>query len=208
MLRNLTIFDFETTGLDPQRDRVIEIAAIRVIDGVVASEFRTLIQYEGKLAPKITEITGITDEDLAYGMDEVTAFKILNRFLGNHVLVAHNAAFDLSFLHYTLKRLAGRSFNNSFLDTLTISRDRSVYPYTLSDMCNRYAVPLEGAHRALNDVNGCWKLLEALYNEAPIDTYINKLGYLKKYGPPKWMPDYAIPVAQENVYEDRIRDNA
>jgi DNA polymerase-3 subunit epsilon len=208
MLRNLTIFDFETTGLDPQKDRVIEMAAVRVVDGIIASEFRTFIQYEGRLAAKITEITGITEEDLLTGMDEETAFRILNRFLGDSVLVAHNAAFDLGFLHHTLKRLAGRSFSNSFIDTLTISRDRTVYPYTLGEMCQRYAIELEGAHRALNDVFGCWKLLEAMHNEKSVDTYINKLGFLGKYGPPKWMPDYAVPVSQENRYEDQLRKNS
>ncbi|MCR8644699.1 3'-5' exonuclease [Paenibacillus sp. N1-5-1-14] len=208
MFTNLTILDFETTGLDPMRDRVIEIAAIRVMDGKVVSEFSTLVQYEGKLSSKITEITGLTDEDLRYGMDELTAFKILNRFLGDNVIVAHNAAFDLSFLHHSLKRLAGRSFNNSFLDTLTISRDRTFYPYTLSETCKRFSIPLEGAHRALNDVHACWGLLENYYNEGPLDAYVNQLGYLRKYGPPKWVPDYANTVPQENVYEDKKRSQA
>jgi DNA polymerase-3 subunit epsilon len=205
MIRNLVVIDFETTGLNPEKDRVIEMAAIRVMDGIIVSEFRTFVQFEGKLSPKITEITGITDEDLISGFDEETAFRILNRFIGDNTIVAHNAAFDLGFLHHTLKRLAGRSFSNSFIDTLTICRERTYYPYNLTETCKRYKIELEGAHRAMNDVYGCWKLLEALYNEGSIDTYVNKLGYLTKYGPPKWVPDYASTLPQENIYEDKMK---
>ncbi|MFD0961009.1 3'-5' exonuclease [Paenibacillus chungangensis] len=186
-----TVIDFETSGLDPIKDRVIEIAAIRCINGEIVSEFSTLVRYDDKLSPKITELTGITDEMTAGGMDEDTAFRILNRMIGNHILIAHNAGFDLGFLHYTLMRLAGRSFHNSFIDTLTISRERHAYPHTLKDMCDRYHIPLIGGHRALNDVIACWELFRKLDEEAPVQQHLNKLGYLSKYGPPRWSPPHA-----------------
>lgn len=189
--RSFTVFDFETSGLDPKNDRVIEMAAIRVVNGEVASEFSTLVQYDGKLSPKITELTGITDDMTACGMDEDTAFRILNRMIGDHVLVAHNAQFDLSFLHHSLMRIAGRSFRNDFMDTLTISRERHVYPHTLKDMCDRYAIPLIGGHRALNDVIACWELFKTLDEEQPVHSYLNTLGYMRKYGPPKWSPPHS-----------------
>ncbi len=203
MINEITVFDFETTGLNAEKDRVIEMAAIRIANGQVVGEFSTLVQYDGVLAPKITEITGIHDAELKHGFDEVTAFKIFNRFIGNSVIVAHNAAFDLGFLHHSLLRLAKRSFNNSFIDTLTISRERTFFPYKLVDLCGRYNIELIGAHRALSDVYGCWHLYEALSKEVRINDYINKLGYMSKYGPPKWAPDYAVLQSQENRYEDR-----
>jgi DNA polymerase-3 subunit epsilon len=203
LINEITVFDFETTGLNAEKDRVIEMAAIRIANGQVVGEFSTLVQYDGLLAPKIIELTGIHDEELKHGFDEVTAFKIFNRFIGNSVIVAHNAAFDLGFLHHSLLRLAKRSFNNSFIDTLTISRDRTFFPYKLTDLCGRYNIELIGAHRALSDVYGCWHLYEALCKEVKINDYLNKLGYLSKYGQPKWAPDYAVLQAQENRYEDR-----
>ncbi|OKP81602.1 DNA polymerase III subunit epsilon [Paenibacillus sp. P3E] len=199
---NFTVFDFETTGLDPQKDKVIEMAAIRVCDGQVVGEYSTLIN-NGPVSPKITEITGITNEELEKGLDEKTAFQILNRFIGDNVLVAHNAAFDLSFLHFSLMRIAGKSFQNQFYDTLTISRDRHFYPHKLTDMCARYDIELEGAHRAINDVYGCWNLLNKLHEESKVDSWMNKLGYLAKYGAPKWTPDYAVIFPTENKYEPR-----
>jgi DNA polymerase III subunit epsilon len=192
MLDNVTIFDFETSGLDPKNERVIELAAVKVKDGKIVGEFSTLIKHEGLiLSEKIAELTGITDDALKYGMDELTAFKILNHMIGDSLIVAHNAPFDMAFLHHTLMRLAGRSFSNSFIDTLTISRERSRYPHKLEAMCEKYDINLEGAHRALNDVHGCWELLQKLHEEKAVDAYINKLGYIRKYGAPEWTPDHA-----------------
>lgn len=196
-----TVIDFETSGLDPRKDRVIEMAAIRCIDGEIASEFSTLVQYDGKLSPKITELTGITDEMTASGMDEDTAFRILNRMIGqDHILIAHNASFDLSFLHHSLMRIAGRSFRNDFIDTLTISRQRHVYPHTLKDMSDRYGIKLEGGHRALNDVIACWELFCKMDSEQSTASELNKLGYLKKYGPPAWSPPNAVLEPIELAY--------
>jgi DNA polymerase-3 subunit epsilon len=190
-LKDLTILDFETSGLKAARDRVIEMAAIRVIDGELVTQFSTLVRFEDQLPAKITEITGLTSEQLKDGMDEGNAFRILNRVIGDSVIVAHNALFDLSFFHHTLIRLAGRSFSNSFLDTLTICRTRHTYPHTLTDMCARYGIELEGAHRSLNDVIGCWKLLEKLNEEKSVEPDMNRLGYLRKYGTPEWYPEQA-----------------
>ncbi|WP_281285192.1 3'-5' exonuclease, partial [Brevibacillus centrosporus] len=76
MLNDITVFDFETTGLNPRNERVIEMAAIRVIKGQIVSGFHTLVKPGRQLSPKITEITGITDEMLTDAMDENIAFRI------------------------------------------------------------------------------------------------------------------------------------
>lgn len=198
-----TIFDFETSGLDPETDRVIEMAAIHIWNGRVIGEFSTLVN-NAPISDKISEITGITNEELIVaGMPEKTAFQILNKFLANSILIAHNAAFDLSFLHYGLQRHAGRSFDNQFYDTLSISRDRHYYPHKLTDMCDRYGIKLDGAHRALNDVHACWDLFKKMDEEESVSEWINKLGYLSKYDPPKWAPSYAEVFPTENKYEPR-----
>jgi DNA polymerase III subunit epsilon len=200
ILDNITVLDFETSGLDPSRERVIEMAAIRCFGGEIVSQFNTLIRFDGVLAPKITEITGITSNDLVNGMDEETAFRILNRIIGDSIIVAHNAMFDLSFLHHSLMRLAKRSFTNSFLDTLTISRARHPYPHNLKEMCNRYGIELDGAHRSLNDVYACWKLLEKMNEEQSVENDLNVLGYMKKFGVPQWYPGHASIVPVEIKY--------
>lgn len=204
MLKDICVFDFETTGLNHAEDRVIEMAAIRVINGEIVSQFQTLVRFDGELTPKITEITGITDDMLMGGMEEKPAFTALRRVMGpNSLLVAHNAAFDLQFLHHAMQRLADKTFSNPFIDTMTISRDRHTYPHKLTDMTARYGIELTGAHRALNDVIGCWELLKALHAAEPVDRWVNQLGYLSKYPPPEWIPEYATLFPTENRYEQR-----
>lgn len=190
-LDNITVIDFETSGLDPIHDRVIELAAIRCNEGEIVSQFCSLIKYEGNLPQKITEITGITSRQLRSGMDEDTAFRILNRMIGDNLIVAHNAAFDLKFLHFSLKRLSGRIFRNDFIDTLTISRLRHPHPHTLQAMCKRYRICLENGHRAIHDAMACWELLKKFNMEKSIESEINKLGFTAKYGLPDWYPAHA-----------------
>jgi DNA polymerase-3 subunit epsilon/DNA polymerase-3 subunit alpha (Gram-positive type) len=202
ILDNITVFDFETSGLDPEKNSVIEVAAIKIREGRLVGEFSTIIKQPIQLEARITEVTGITTEDLKSGMDELLAFKLLNHLMEDSILVAHNAPFDLQFLHHSLVRIAGRTFNNPFIDTLTISRDRHFYPHKLEDMCDKYDIKLEGAHRALNDVHGCWELLKKLHAEKDVSEFANKLGYLKKYPAPKWYPDYAELVPMVNRYDN------
>lgn len=209
MLHDICVFDFETTGLDHANDRVIEMAAMRVIKGEIVSQFQTLVRFDGELAPKITELTGITDEMLVGGMEEKAAFTSLRRMMGPHsLLVAHNAAFDLQFLHYAMQRIGGITFSNPFIDTMTISRERYTYRdkqegHKLEGMCARLGITLEGAHRAFNDVIGCWELLKALHAAEPVDKWINMLGYLKRYGPEKWYPAHAEPFGTDLQFEPR-----
>lgn len=206
VLNNITVFDFETTGLDAMEERVIEMAAIRVVKGNVIAGFHALVNPGRTISPKITELTGITNEMLVGAMNESLAFRILRNIMGSSLLVAHNAAFDLQFLHWSLQRLAGKTFENPFIDTLTISRERSEYPHKLTDMCGKYGIELEGAHRALNDVEGCWNLLKALHEEESVLPFVNRLGYLSKYGPPDWWPEYAGIFPTANRYKQASGD--
>ncbi|MCA0754868.1 3'-5' exonuclease [Paenibacillus sp. N4] len=204
MLNDICVFDFETSGLDPAKERVIEMAAIRVVNGQTVAGFSTFVQFEGDLAPKITELTGITPDMLVGGLPEKTAFLCLRHIMGpSSLLVAHNAAFDLQFLHHAMFRLAGKTFSNPFIDTLTIARDRTTYPHRLDNMCEKYGIKLEGAHRALNDVEGTLAVLQAMHAELPVDDWVNKLGYMKKYGPPAWAPAHADLIPMTLKYEER-----
>lgn len=196
MDRKLTIIDFETTGLHGENDRVVEIAAMRVFGGKITAEFSTLVKVPFDVPEKTTELTGIKTEDLTEALDDETAFRILNRFIQDSVIVAHNAAFDMWFLHGGLMRNAGRSFENDFIDTLTICRGLFPYPHTLGDMAKRFNITLDGAHRALNDTRACFELLNFIHEHHPVDEFLNILGYKAKYGPPKFCPYYTKLIKQ------------
>ena len=89
------VFDVETTGLSSAHDRIIEIGAIKVIDGVVAEQFERLIKQDMAIPNKVKQLTGITEEMVGQsGVDEKTALKEVLNFIGDKDLVMHNAAFD------------------------------------------------------------------------------------------------------------------
>ena len=161
--QKVVFFDTETTGLDPKKDQIIELAYI-----VAEKDGNDIIQvtstYDGyiqlrdgiTLPPKITELTGITTQDLKNGEAEQTA---LNNFLdllaGNTLLIAHNAHFDISFLQEGLARY-GLSLHKTidYIDTLTIYKDRAPFPHKLSSAIEHYSLTdVENSHRAVDDTS-------------------------------------------------------
>ncbi|CUB09184.1 DNA polymerase III PolC-type [Bacillus cereus] len=158
-----TVLDFETTGLDYNEEQVIEIACKRLNDKLeVADEFHTMVRLsDGKtLRPFITELTGIKESDLKHGMPEVEAMELLKRFIGDSIVVAQFASFDLSFLSKVLKP-------KQYICTRSLSR--LINPNEkagLADLVNRYGVVLEGHHRAMNDVNATIEVFKIMKAEA------------------------------------------
>ena len=134
--------DLETTGLNPKRDRIIEIGAIRVEQGQIAEEFSTFVDPGRKLEERITELTGIRDEDLADApqLDEV--FPQLLEFMGELPLLGHRILFDYSFLK---KAAVDRkiTFERSAVDTLQVARKYlPELPHrNLGYLCQYYEIP-------------------------------------------------------------------
>ncbi|MBC3540976.1 PolC-type DNA polymerase III [Rufibacter sediminis] len=191
ILSNVTALDFETTGVSGSKGRVIEIAAVKGANGTITGRFHTLVKLKGELPQKITDITGITPADLLHGMEERAAFTILQEFIGDSTVVAHNAPFDLGFLYSTYRRLKLRPVQHPFLDTLSVCRLRQPSPRSLPDMCKAYGIPLTRWHRALPDATATWHLLHRLHEESPLDEMRNKLVLNPKYGTPYWLPPMA-----------------
>lgn len=205
--------DFETTGFDRVNDRIIEIGAVRFVDGEPTAVFNTLVQYDGELKPEITKHTGHTSEDLAKGMEEVMAIQILQKFIASaevnwedSIIVGHNVLFDFEFLW----RAIGRNFtlpssNNPLIDTLTIGRDRRPYPHKLPDMCKAYSVTQGDWHSAYFDALACGELLLKMHKEKSVLDYINVIGWKRQYGQPEWAPDYVKlkPQGTLHVQEGR-----
>lgn len=195
IFQNMTLFDFETTGFTPNDSRVIEFAAVRIRNGQIVDQMVQLVNPGYPLPTGIVELTGITDADLADVPMMEEFYPQMFDFLGNSLLVAHNAQFDLWFLEAISKYFRGTSITNSFLDTNLMCVDH--FPFMsnkLVDVCSRLGVELNGAHRALNDVLGMWEVLQKLAEingEAWIEKYINHLFYFRKWGPKEWYPEHA-----------------
>ncbi len=148
----IVVLDFETTGLDTNREHVIEIGAVKLLGNTVVDSFGTLVNPGVPLKPKITEITHITDMMLRDMPSAESTIPQLMDFIGDCAVAAHNASFDISMLRTELRRL-GRTFQGPVIDTLSFAR--KLYPqlksHRLGAVCKALGVSLKDAHRAVND---------------------------------------------------------
>lgn len=162
--------DVETTGVSAARGKVIEVAAIRVEDNQVVKEFSTLINPEMPISYQITQITGITDGDVA---DAPTFREIADDLLSvleGAVLVAHNVRFDYSFLKQEFRRI-DKQFSPKQVCTVKLSR--RLYPelsrHRLSDLIAHHGFSFESRHRAYDDAMVLVQFWKKLQQDHHID---------------------------------------
>ncbi len=169
-LRDLTyvVFDVETTGLDCQSDRLIEIAAVKLQEGKYVDRFSLFVDPERNIPDKIVRLTNINNSMVAGAPKEEEAVRRFLEFAEGAVLVAHNAAFDVSFIRFVSNKY-GLNYHNVSLDTLALSRLLlpELKSYKLNKLCDHLGVLLDGHHRAINDTeataNMTLKLMNMLY---------------------------------------------
>ena len=124
-LRDLVVFDLETTGLDPISNEIIEIAAVRIKRGKLVPDecFHSLVKPKRKISWRITEITGITDETVKDAPSASLALKDFCKFCGDSLLIAHNGhRFDMKFLEAACRRGRRGSREVDYLDSLHLSK--------------------------------------------------------------------------------------
>ena len=191
----LVLFDTETTGLQFSRDEIIEFAAVVVeqVNGEarIVQEYDELISLSpgGFVPPKITELTGISNQDLRErGIPKTRVCRdIAEMIRGNTLLLAYNAHFDLSFLFYMLLRDGDPAIlkGKDKLDLLTVYRDRRPYPHKLCSAIEAYCLSgqVVNSHRAVDDVIATVAVMEEMEKEKnDLHKYINLFGYLPQFG--------------------------
>ena len=191
----LVLFDTETTGLQFSRDEIIEFAAVVVEQRngkpAIVQEYDQLIALSpgGFVPPKITDLTGISTQDLQEkGLPKTrVARDVCEMMQGNTLLLAYNAHFDLSFLYYFLLRhgdpmvLKGKDK----LDLLTVYKDRRSYPHKLCNAIEAYGLSgkVVNSHRAVDDVIATVAVMAEMEKErSDFMRYVNLFGYNPKYG--------------------------
>ena len=152
----VVIIDFETTGLSENYERVIEVGAAIVRGERITKTFATLCNPGIKIPSYITDITGITNQMIADHPRTEEAMPLLKKFIGERVILAHNASFDSQFLHAEMDR-ANIEVDNHILCTLLLSRRliQNAENYklgTLKRHINFKAKKDHKDHRALDDV--------------------------------------------------------
>jgi DNA polymerase III subunit epsilon len=166
----LVFVDIETTGMSYSRNRVIEVAAIRVESGRITRSFNTLVDPQSELPPFITSLTGIKSDDLRQAPSFYDIADELHEILADAVFVAHNARFDYGFLKQEFKN-TGRQFNPKLLCTVRLSRalypaERSHKLQSLIDRCNLSA---DTRHRAYDDAHVMWQFLQHSQLHFPVE---------------------------------------
>ncbi|WP_304152024.1 exonuclease domain-containing protein [Finegoldia magna] len=168
------ILDLETTGFSPINDDIIEVGIIKVNKNQIVDEYTSLVKPVKKNVTKhITDITGITNEMLE---DSPLFSEICNeifQFIGNSIIVAHNAHFDINFIYDNFKINNKIDFSNDFFDTFYASKKLlpELKHHRLNDVANYFNINFIG-HRALNDCKATFDVLTSL-NKYMIDNNLN-----------------------------------
>lgn len=188
----VVVFDTETTGIAFDTDEIIELGAVSLEAGKELEGMDLLVRLSpGRtLPPFITDLTGITDGQLAAeGVEKAQAAKRFCALLEGAqrpLLVAYNAQFDLNFLYHFLRPF-GRAEalrKPRFLDALTVYRDRRDYPHKLCSAIEAYGLTdAVNSHRAVDDARATVALLEAMAAERDdLMDYVDLFGIHPKYG--------------------------
>ena len=157
------VLDIETTGLAFRTEKITEIGIMKYKNGEVIDEFECFVNPEKPIPEEVVNITHITDDMVkdAETIDKVMP-KVLE-FVGDSVLVAHNADFDIGFIKYNCAQL-GLSLNNTYIDTLRLAKD--LFPdykkYKLGIIAENLGITVEVAHRALDDVDTLVKVFKVM----------------------------------------------
>lgn len=187
--QNYTVIDIETTGLDPNFDSIIEIAAIKVVNNSIESTFSSLvkppvIEYDEEyddcdflsdddghkyyyVDDYISKLTHITNEMLDTAPEVKDVLDNFVNFISDDILVGHNVNFDINFLYDNLLDYCDYKLTNDFIDTLRLCRrlHKELTHHRLSDMVEFYKIDTSSvAHRALSDCETTNKLFERLHD--------------------------------------------
>lgn len=171
--RELIILDLETTGSQPTKDDIIEIGAVKTVDGEIVDSFSQLIKPKQEIPEYVAMLTGINHKMLANSPDIKEVLPEFLKFCQDHVIVGHNVAlFDYRMLKVKANE-QGYRFEKKAIDTLILARRFLAHlpSRRLGDLCEYYNIDLADAHRAFHDAKATHELLERLrtdfYHEAP-----------------------------------------
>lgn len=165
-LNDIVVIDFETTGLSPYCSRVIEVAAIRMHNGSIVDSFEFLMDPGIRISSFITDYTGISNEMVRGKPSPEEVMPHLLKFVGDSVLIAHNASFDKKFYDIEMSRVNLR-YDSKFLCTLLLSRRliQGLGSYRLENIAINLGIKNDRYHRALGDVEVTGKIWSSLYSK-------------------------------------------
>ncbi|MCL2522115.1 MAG: 3'-5' exonuclease [Erysipelotrichales bacterium] len=210
--KRLLVVDFETTGLDYRKDKIIEVGALclnykeDLKRFIPETEYGELISISFPLPEIIINLTGITDQMLEEkGQPEEEMYQFFKETLTEDTLmIAYNLQFDLSFL-ITLMTKYDKDFVFAcdILDIMAVYKDRYIYPHKLESAIQTFSIGIPNSHRALDDVKATLEVMRSLAKEKNnLEHYVNKIGYNKKYGVSGLRLPHVKYIAQAGNYRE------
>lgn len=171
------VLDTETTGLDFNRERIIEFAAVRLENGKIVDEYQTLINPHQHIRKSSIAIHGITQEMVEKAPTEEEILPEILKFIGDYPIVAHNVIFDYSFLNEAKLRVLGEKFENTRIDSQSMFKEIApdLDSHGLEALTNRFNIELQNHHRAMADAMGL-----ALAYPKLKKIYLQKMDWQKK----------------------------
>lgn len=167
-VKDYCIFDLETTGISVNTDDVIEISAVKVIDGKVDSEYTSLVNPMRPIPYFASSVNNIYDDMVADAPVFSEALVDFMEFVGDFILVGHNIhSFDMKFLYRDAEKYWGKTIGNDYIDTLKMAKIclPQLRSHKLTTLAEYYGIATDGAHRALNDCRMNWQVYEHLAGE-------------------------------------------
>lgn len=152
-VNDYTIIDIETTGLSPEYDDIIELAAIKVRDNKVVETYQQLVNPGYDIDEYIEKITGITNEMLSNQPNLNFVIDSYINFLSDDILIGHNINFDINFIYDKLIELRNTVLSNSYVDTMRFARKlcKELKHHRLRDLIKSFDLDVDCQHRALAD---------------------------------------------------------
>lgn len=162
------VFDVETTGLSAVYNTIIELAAVKIQNGEIVDRFESFANPHQPLSATIIDLTGITDDMLVNAPEVEAVLKRFHAWIGDAVLVAHNASFDMGFLNVGFKKIGLPKAENPVIDTLELAR--FLYPelknHRLNTLAKKLNVELTQHHRAIYDAEATGYIFVKMLKEA------------------------------------------
>ncbi|MGM0420531.1 MAG: PolC-type DNA polymerase III [Bacillota bacterium] len=199
--QTFVVFDLETTGLRANKEKIIEIGAVKISEGIIVDTYSNLINPEKRISPKITSLTGISNEEVKNApvfADKAQDFK---EFISGSVLVAHNIDFDHSFLKEEFKRIGEELPTQPLIDTVELSRALlpELKSYKLNKVAKALGINLDNHHRAEDDARAAADIFlnflrefkeKDIHTLKEINSLASEIDWEKKY------PYHVIILAQ------------
>ncbi|WP_168122216.1 PolC-type DNA polymerase III [Paenibacillus sp. HB172176] len=162
------VFDIETTGLSVINNKIIELAGVKMIDGKEVDRFSTFINPHEPIPYHIQQLTNINDDMVRDAPELEPKLREFIDFIGDDILVAHNARFDIGFIQANCKEIGLPEVKNPVLDTLELARflHPSLKNHRLNTLAAKYKVSLENHHRAIDDSIALGGVLFGLIKDA------------------------------------------